>query len=183
MIKIQILDKRSICHALLTSSYDPEIMIPVKGIIEEVYFEENIPVYSIRIIKFYDNINFLKQNFIGKPFLTNYRGKPKPITLPKEIKTTAEMENWLGENSKYRFCIESNLVVRTKNEMMQLFDRIGEYLILQKLRSIRKIILRTPYNGPIKINSVAEYSIRMERAFSDLFISADEARKFIDNIG
>jgi len=183
MIKIQILDKRSICHALLTSTHDPEIMIPIKGIIEEVYFEENIPVYSIRIIKFYDNIHFLKNHFIGKSFLTNYKGKPKPIYIPKEIKTTIEIENWLGENSKYRFCVESNLVVRTKNEMMQLFDRVAEYLILQKLRSIKKIVLRTPYNGPLKLNSSAEYSIRIERAFSDLFTSSDETKKFIDNIG
>jgi hypothetical protein len=183
MIKTQILDKRSICHALLTSTYDPEVMIPIKGIIEEVYFEENIPVYSIRIIKFYDNIHFLKSNFIGKSFLTNYKGKPKPIQIPKEIKTITEMENWLGESSKYRFCIESNLVVKTKNEMMELFNRIGEYLLLQKLRAIRKIVLRTPYDGPLKLNSTAEYSIRIERAFSDLFATSDEAKKFIENIG
>lgn len=45
MIKSQILDKKSICHALLTPTSDPEIMIPVKGVVEDVFFEEDIPVY------------------------------------------------------------------------------------------------------------------------------------------
>jgi len=182
MIKTQILDRKSICHALLASSSDPEIMIPVKGVIDEVFFEEDIPIYSIRIVKFYDNINFLKTAFIGKPFLTNYRGKPKPLHIPKEIKTLSEMENWLGEKSKYRFCIESNLVVRTKLEMLELYNKIQEYLILQKLRAIKKIVLRTPYEGPLKLNSSEEFNNRVRRAFADLFDSENDVKSFIDVI-
>lgn len=183
MIKTPILDKKSICHALLTSNTDPETIIPIKGIIEDVFFEEDIPVYHIRIIKFYDGIHFLKTAFIGKPFLTNYRGKPKPLTLPKEIKTIVEMENWLGEKSKYRFCVESNLVVRTKIEMMDLFNKIQEYLILQKLRSIKRIVLRTPYEGDLKLNSNADFDNRIKRAFSDLFPTENDTDSFIETIG
>ena len=183
MIKVQILDKKSICHALLTSTSDPETIIPIKGVVDDVFFEEDIPVYSIRIIKFYDNIHFLKTNFIGKSFLTNYKGKPKPIAIPKEIKAIGEMENWLGEKSKYRFCVESNLVVRTKIEMMELFNRVQEYLILQKLRAIKKIVLRTPYEGPIKLNSTTEFDNRIQRAFSDLFEDPKDIKSFIETIG
>lgn len=182
MIKTPILDRKSICHALLTSSSDPEIMIPVKGVIEDVFFEEDIPVYSIRIVKFYDNIHFLKTSFIAKPFLTNYRGKPKPLYIPKEIKTLNEIENWLSEKSKYRFCVESNLVVRTKLEMLELYNKIQEYLILQKLRAIKKIVLRTPYEGPMKLNSSEEFNNRVRRAFADLFDSENEIKSFIETI-
>jgi hypothetical protein len=182
MIKVQILDKKSICHALLTSTNDPETIIPIKGIIEDVFFEEDIPVYSIKIIKFYDNIHFLKSNFINRSFLTNYRGKPKPIYIPKEIKTIGEIENWLSGKSKYRFCVESNMVVRTKIEMMDLFNKIQEYLILQKLRSIRKITLRTPYEGPLKLNSTVEFSNRIQRGFGDLFNTVDDVKSFVELI-
>jgi hypothetical protein len=182
MIKTQILDRKSICHALLTSSSDPETLIPVKGVIEDVFFEEDIPIYSIRVIKFYDNINFLKSAFIGKPFLTNYRGKPKPLSLPTEIKTLNEMEVWLSDKSKYRFCVESNLTVRTKTEMMDLYNKIQEYLILQKLRSIKKIVLRTPYEGPLRLNSTEEFNNRVRRAFADLFDSESSIKSFIDVI-
>jgi hypothetical protein len=182
MIKAQILNKKSVCHALLTSSSDPETMIPVKGIVEDVFFEEDIPIYLIRVIKFYDNINFLKTSFIGKPFLTNYRGKPKPIAIPKEIHTLNGIENWLGEKSKYRFCVESNLVVRSKIEMLELFNKIQEYLILQKLRAIKKIVLRTPYVGELRLNSSEEFNNRIRRAFADKFASEGEAKSFTETI-
>jgi hypothetical protein len=183
MIKTKILDKRSICHALITSSYDPETMIPVKGVIEDVFFEENIPVYSIRIIKFYDGINFLKSTFVNKPFLTNYKGKPKPLKLPKDIHTVIDMENWLGEKSKYRFCVESNMTFRTKNEMMEFFHKIQEYLILQKLRFVKRILLRTPYQGPLSLNSIVEFDTRIKRAFSDLFPEQKDMDLFVEMIG
>lgn len=182
MIKGQILDKKSICHALLTSPSDPEIMIPVKGVIEDVFFEEDIPIYYIKIIKFYDNIHFLKTAFIEKPFLTNYRGKPKHLKIPKTIKTLDELENWSSEKTRYRFCVESNMVVRTKNEMMELFNKVQEYLIRQKLRGVKKILLRTPYQGPIRLNSSVEFDNRMKRAFGDLFNSTEGLDSFINTI-
>jgi hypothetical protein len=181
MIKQPLLDKRSICHALLYSTSDPETMIPIKGIIDDIYFEEDIPVYSIRIIKFYDGINFLKTSFIGKSFLTNYKGKPKPIVIPKEIRLIGELENWLGEKSKYRFCIESNLVTRSKHEMMDLFYKIQEYIISQKFRSLKRIFLRTPYEGPFRMNSNEEFNRRIERGFADLF-SENSFKSFIETI-
>ena len=183
MIKTKILDKKSICHALLTSTQDPETMIPIKGVIEDVYFEENIPVYYIRIIKFYDGINFLKTAFIGKPFLVNYRGKPKPINVPVTIKGVGELENWFADKSRYRFCIESNFTFRAKSEMMEFYDKIQEYVILQKLRSIKKIILRTSYNGPLRLNSIVEFDNRIKRAFSDLFPEESAATDFVEMIG
>jgi hypothetical protein len=93
------------------------------------------------------------------------------------------MENWLGEKSRYRFCVESNLVVRTKIEMMDLFNKIQEYLILQKLRSIKKIVLRTPYEGDLKLNSNADFDNRIKRAFSDLFPTEKDTDSFIETIG
>lgn len=182
MIKSQILDKKSICHALLTPTSDPEIMIPVKGVVEDVFFEEDIPVYILRVIKFYDNIHFLKTAFIDKSFLTNYRGKPKPLKVPKTVKTITELEEWSGEKTRYRFCVESNMVVRNKNEMMELFNKVQEYLIRQKLRAVKKILLRTPYQGPIRLNSNAEFDNRMRRAFGDLFPTSDDLESFVDTI-
>ena len=142
MIKSQILDKKSICHALLSSTSSPEIFIPVKAVIEDVFFEENIPVYNLRVIKFYDNIHFLKEFLYETPYLTNYKGKSKPLKLPK-LSTTAELETWFSEKTTYRFCVESNFVVKTKIEMLDLFHRIQEYIIYKEFRSIRRTIMRS----------------------------------------
>ena len=49
MIKDELIDKKSICHFLLYSTSNPEILIPAKGIVEDIHFEEDIPHYSIII--------------------------------------------------------------------------------------------------------------------------------------
>jgi hypothetical protein len=181
MIKSQILDKKSICHALLSSTSNPEIFIPVKAVIEDVFFEENIPVYNLRIIKFYDNIHFLKEFFYDTPYLTNYKGKSKPLKIPK-ISTTAELETWFSEKSTYRFCIESNFVVKTKIEMLDLFHRIQEYIIYKELRSIRRTIMRSAYDGTLKLNSKIEFEDRIKRAFGDKFHTIEDLKTFIESI-
>lgn len=181
MIKSQILDKKSICHALLSSTSSPEIFIPVKAIIEDVFFEENIPVYNLRVIKFYDNIHFLKEFLYETPYLTNYKGKSKPLKLPR-LSTTAELETWFSEKTAYRFCVESNFVVKTKIEMLDLFHRIQEYIIYKELRSIRRTIMRSAYEGDLKLNSKIEFTERIKRAFGDKFPTSEALNSFMDSI-
>jgi hypothetical protein len=172
MIKGNLLDKKSICHALIYSTSSPEIMIPIKGIVEDIHFEEDIPKYSIKLIKFYDNINFLKENFIGKPFLLKHKAKPKSFQIPK-FKTVVELENWFIDECPHRFCIESTFVVRTKIEMTELFNKIEEYVLIKHLRIIRESSLRSLYQGPFKIQSKIEFKERLRRMYGDKFNGSD----------
>jgi hypothetical protein len=181
MIKSEILDKKSICHVLISSTSSPEIFIPVKAVIDDVFFQENIPVYSLRVIKFYDNIHFLKEFLYNTPYLTNYKGKSKPLKIPK-FNTTAELETWFSEKTTYRFCVESNFVVKTKIEMLDLFHKIQEYIIYKELRSIRRAISRSDYEGPLKINSKVEFDERVKRAFGDKFSNSQDLNSFIESI-
>jgi hypothetical protein len=181
MIKSQILDKKSICHALISSTSSPEIFIPVKAVIDDVYFEENIPVYNLRVIKFYDNIHTLKEFLYNTPYLTNYKGKSKPLKIPK-FTTTAELETWFSDKTSYRFCVESNFVVKTKIEMLDLFHRIQEYIIYKELRSIRRTIMRSAYEGDLKLSSKIEFDERIRRAFGDKFKSEEDLKTFIESI-
>ena len=181
MIKSKILDKRSICHALLSSTRNPEIIIPVKAVIDDVFFDENIPTYVLKIIKVYDNIHFLKEFLYDTPYLTNHKGKSKPLKIPK-FNTTAELEIWLSQKTTYRFCVESNFVVKTKIEMLDLFHRIQEYIIYKELRSIKRSIMRSSYTGPLKINSKIDYNERIKRAFGDKFKNKEDLDSFIDSI-
>jgi hypothetical protein len=172
MIKDKLLDKKSICHALLYSTSSPETIIPIKGVVEDIHFEEDIPRYSIKLIKFYDNINFLKEHFIGKPFLLKHKAKPKSFQIPK-LTTVVELENWFIDECPHRFCVESTFVVRTKNEMVELFNKIEEYLLIKHLRSIRESSLRSLYEGPLKIQSKIEYRERLRRMYGDKFNDSD----------
>jgi hypothetical protein len=115
------------------------------------------------------------------PYLTNYKGKSKPLKLPK-ISTTAELETWFSEKTTYRFCVESNFVVKTKIEMLDLFHRIQEYIIYKELRSIRRTIMRSAYEGDLKLHSKVEFSERIKRAFGDKFSNVEDLNSFIDSI-
>jgi hypothetical protein len=172
MIKDNLIDKKSICHVLLYSTSSPEIIIPIKGVVEDIHFEEDIPHYTIKLIKFYDNINFLKEHFIGNPFLLKHKSKPKAFHIPN-FKNVIELENWFIDTCIHRFCVESIFVVRTKNEMVDLFNKIEEYVILKKLRTIRDSTMRTLYEGPLKITSKVEYRERLRRMYGDKFNDDD----------
>lgn len=169
MIKNELINKKSICHALLYSTQNPEIMIPVKGIVEDIHFREDIPFYSIKIIKFYDNIYFLKENLFNRPFQLRIDSKPKSFQIPKTIKTVVELENWFIDTCSHRFVVESNFVVRTKNEMTELFTKIQEYLIIKNLRLIRDSSMRTLFENPLKIESKKEFQERLKRMYGDKF--------------
>jgi hypothetical protein len=183
MIRTELFDKKSLCHALLQPSSDPDILIPVKAIIEDIHFDEDIPVYSIRVIKFYDSIDFLKYAFYEKSFITVVNRPARALKIPKHIRTLAQLEEWTGQNTKYRFCVESNLVSKSKADMIELFNKIQEYLICQKLRFIKRVSTRAIYEGPLKISSHSEFNNRIRRGFSDLFEAEDDTTAFIETIG
>ena len=65
MIKHKLIDKGSVAHALISSVHEPNILMPVKVTIKDIKFDEYNPLYLVKIVKFYDNINFLKKYFIG----------------------------------------------------------------------------------------------------------------------
>lgn len=181
MIKDKLLDKKSICHALLYSTENPQILIPIKGVIEDIHFEEDIPHYTIKLIKFYDGINFLKEHLYDKAFLLKHKGKPRPLLIPKKIKNTSELENWFNDESTYRFSIESSFVVKTKAEMMDLFNKIQEYVIIKHLRLIRDVTIRQSYDGPFKISSKVEFIERLRRMYGDKF-NLNEFERYSDFI-
>lgn len=180
MIKSELIDKRSICHALLYSNRNPDIVIPIKGIVEDIHFNDEIPYYSIKLIKFYDNINFLKAHFIDQPFLLRYGDKQRTFNIPK-VNNIIELENWFIDECKHRFCVESNFVTKTKIEMTELFNKIQEYILIKNFRAIKESTYRGLYEGPLKISSFVEFNQRFKRAYNDKF-NDDDADEFLSYI-
>jgi hypothetical protein len=173
MIQTELLNKKTICHALISSTNSPEILIPIKAVIEDIHFSEDIPHYDLKVIKFYDGIDFLKKNILNRYFILGYKKKAKPVVFSKTIKSAAELENWFSDESTYRFCVESTFVVKSKEEMVSLFNKIQEFLIIQKFRSIRTSIMRPLYRGSLRIDSKVEFEQRIRRAFSDKMSDSD----------
>jgi hypothetical protein len=179
MITSDILDKRSICHGFISSTSKPDVLIPFKGVIEDIQFHENFPRYSIKIIKFYDNVYFLKE-FLGDGFYQQkFEGKPKPVSIPNTIKTVPELEDWIGS---CRFVVETNFVVKTKNEMMELFKKLQEYLIAKAYREIQQFSVRPLLESPLRLESKIELKARIKRMYGDKFKSIEDLDSFLDYI-
>ena len=60
MIQHKLFAKGEYCHALISTAANPNILFPVRGIIYDVKMDEYNPQYQLKIVKFYDDINFLK---------------------------------------------------------------------------------------------------------------------------
>lgn len=179
MITSNILDKKSICHGFISSTSKPDVLIPFKGIIEDIQFHENFPRYSIRIIKFYDNIYFLKEFLMDGFYQQKFEGKPKSITIPSAIKTVPDLESWIVS---CRFIVESNFVVKTKNEMVEIFTKLQEYLIAKAYREIQQFSVRSLLESPLKLESKVELKARIKRMYGDKFKSVEDLDSFLDCI-
>jgi hypothetical protein len=179
MIKTEIFDKRSICHGFVSSTSRPDVLIPFKGVIEDIQFHEDFPRYSIKIIKFYDNIYFLKE-FLGDGlYQQKFDSKPKPINIPSTIKTVPDLESWI---SSIRFVVETNFVVKTKNEMVEIFTKLQEYLITKAYREIQHFSVRPLLESPLRLESKVELKARIKRMYGDKFKSIEDLDSFLDCI-
>lgn len=181
MIKSELLNKKSICHCLIYSPSNPDVLIPIKGLVEDIHFNENIPFYSVKLLKFYDNLFFLKEILYNRNFQLKIESKPKIFKIPNTFKTVGQLENWFIDTCPHRFVVESNFVVKTKLELMDLFNKIQEYLIIKKFRSIRDNSLRPLFESPLKIHSKIEFDERFRRMFGDKF-TQEEIKEYLSYI-
>ncbi len=84
MIKHKIFTKGEYVQALISTTQNPNVLIPVRALIYDVKFDEVNPRYQIRIKKFYDNIVFLKSYLFGGRFIRDFDGKETRINLKRQ---------------------------------------------------------------------------------------------------
>jgi hypothetical protein len=158
MIKHKLIDKGSVAHALVSSVHEPNILIPVKVTIKDIKFDEYNPLYLVKIIKFYDNINFLKKYFIGNSFANSFGKKPRPFWIPKEVDTVQKLENYLNkENDRFYVVVDSIHTVRYKNELEEVFNKIQDFLIQRNISEFKEMSTRNFYTGKFNYNTNVEF--------------------------
>lgn len=177
--------KGSMAYALISSSDFPDVMIPVKCLVEDVYFEELTLFYVLKIIMFYDiNTQFLLDHIRNRKFKTakGSNGSYRIVRLTENnISNIDEFNNYFLTKIKgTRFHLEECFVRNTKVEMFALFNKIQEYLIFKQLRLANDLMIRGAYSGKIKMKSEHEFKIRMERGFGSLFKSKEESQEFFE---
>jgi hypothetical protein len=103
MIKHRLFAKGEQIQALISTTQQPNLLIPVRATIYDVKFDDVNPQYQIRIKKFYDNAYFLKKNLFGGRFIKNFEGKDTKINLKRtNYNTVKDIEDNIFNGEKWK---------------------------------------------------------------------------------
>ena len=163
--------KGSICYSLLSSYANPNTLIPVKGKVMDVKWDDFNPQYLIRIDKFYDSSDFLRRYLLGMNFSQKFDERAKKLNLNRnDFKNLKTLEERLRQDDAERFyvVVDSLMTCKTLVNMYKLFDRLQFFMICSKLRDIREFSTRSPYHGKLRILTKKEFDIRVGRFIGDL---------------
>lgn len=172
-MKHRIFNKGDKIHALLSSQSKPDILFPIKGIIIDTKWDPINPKYKVKIIKFYDNINFIKKHFFDMNFSRSFSTQLGPFPLKKaDYSTVISLEDRLNDKDAERFYVilDSVMCVKTKPELQDLFERIHFYLISKRFKEIRELSSRSFFKGPLSLDTMQEFDVRFKRFWSDGFM-------------
>lgn len=175
MIHHRLFPKGEYCHALISSRTHPNVLIQVRALIYDVHMDEYNPQYSIKIVKFYDDLNFLKRYFIGFKFQKDFKNKDHYFKYKRElIKTREDLEHKITE-SNILITADSVMCTKTLTESTNLFKNIQSFLIEKSIRDIYDMSTRIPYkNGNYSFKNRDEFKLACKRFLKDRFEVTDE---------
>ena len=186
MIKHKIYAKGEYVQALISTTQQPNVLIPVRCLIYDVKFDEINPQYQIRIKKFYDTMYFLKQNIFGGRFIRDFEGGETRINAKRtNYKNTDEFVEQLidGPNwKKYLIVVDSVFCTKTIDEQQKLFNSLQTFMIENKIKEIYEMSTRYPYRkakGEFAFESKGEFIASLKKFLGDK-LPKDE--NWIDNM-
>ena len=147
MIKHRLFSKGEYIHALISNSRYSNIVFPVRAIIYDVKFDEMMPKYQIRIVKFYDDINFLKRYFFDMNFDKNFEGGSTKFRFNRSnFKTKQELVKHLEANAEtYMIVVDSVMCTKTYDQIMELYNNIQDFLFEKQVRELYELATRESY--------------------------------------
>jgi hypothetical protein len=173
MIKHRLFNKNELVYTYMISTNDPFLMIPVKGRITDVRYDELNPRYRIKILKFYDHFTYLKKTLPHVRIQSRFNDKPRMLKFGDdiinkyEIKTVAALEAWIGKSSSNYIIIDSLFCFKKRHEMELYFDKFMNHFIEINMQNLKRLMVRSPYKGTYKIESPGNFKIRLERFIGD----------------
>jgi len=170
MIKQRLFVKGETIHALLSSYSHPNILIPVKATVKDVKYDEINPVYLIKVVKFYDNILFLKKYLFDMTFANKIGRRPRRLKIEysktKNLRDLEELFNGPKQDAHY-LVVDSIMCTKLKGDMLELFNKIQNHLIEKNFRQCREYMTRIFYSGSYRLTGDAEYNARLNKFIGD----------------
>jgi len=170
MITHRLFPKGEQVHALLSSNVRPNILIPVKGIVKEIKFDDINPQYLIKITKFYDTLKYLQRYFFDMRFQNSIGKKPRALKLGgHEYRDASDLLKRINEADEKNFyvVVDSIMCTKFKADMTVLFNKLQDHLIEVRMREIREMSLRAVYKGRYSVDSYGNFNIRLRKFMGD----------------
>lgn len=148
MIRHQLFSKGEYIHVLLMNARHSNVMFPVRAIIHDVKFDDKMPKYQIRIVKFYDDIKFLKRYLFGMQFDKDFDGRVTKFHLKRQQYSSVEvLQNHIDSKwESYLVSVDSVMCVKTKAELTELFNNLQDFLIEKSFKEIFELSNRAVYS-------------------------------------
>jgi hypothetical protein len=184
MPQIKTFYKGESIHCLISSYTNPNVFIPVRGIIKDVKWDSVNPLYRIKIVKFYENITFLKKHLFEMNFYHDFDKRTRPFRLKREdFSTVVEVEKRLSEQDEDRFYIvvDGVMAVKTKADLQSLFNKVQYFIIARNFKQIKEFSTRSFYRGEFKFDGEGEFKVRLSNFLRDKYPS-DDLDSFLKSI-
>jgi|GEM_PF-5255460 hypothetical protein len=168
--------------SLLTSSSNPNILIPVRGVVQEIKHDLTNPLYKIKIEGFYDTWPFLKNYFLDNNYTYSFTDRPRPCKI-KNINSLEQLMDRLQnspDNDRYYIVVDALMSFKFYYEMEEGFEKIQSFIIHKKMRELMEFQTRTFYKGKFRIDTQKKWYINA-RNIIDSEASDTEYKKIVDN--
>lgn len=165
-----LLPVKSTCFAIVFPLNDPDMLIPVRGVVEDVVLHPVLPKYAVRITSVYESVYFVRKHFDGARVRT-HRGKTHKLDPPRDaLRSLEHFNTWLADGS-VRFLCDYMFVHPTKAGMMEYFHALQDYLVVRAVRKLRDVTTKREYAaaGRMGAGGPADFEGRMWAAFADKF--------------
>jgi hypothetical protein len=178
MINHKLFLKGEVVYSLLISHSHPNILVPVKGIVKDVKYDELNPEYLIKVVKFYDSAAFLRMHFSKMSYVQTFNEKPRRLKWSEDNRLITHEDFFRDMNGpkerKFMFVVDSIMTVKCREDMFDLFNKVEDHVIEKTLRILKQHVTRTCYKSKYRIPTYGEFNIRLRRFIGDKIATTDK---------
>lgn len=160
----------SVIYCLLSTNTNPNILFPIKAKVMDLQWDAVNPLYKVKILKFYDNINFIEENFFNLKYRYEFETTKikQPKMLSKRYKTIDELVNNINLDPTNLFVVDSLMCVDSKEDLDDLFESVQYYLITNAMKMVKLQCTRNSLKGPFSMNK-KEFETMFTEWFKEKF--------------
>lgn len=161
------------CYALITSTSEPEFLLPTKVVILEKYTLNQKTTYKVKIREIFEtNLDYLKEHIGSVRVSLNLKSDSKSALIKKnEIDSSNSMSELIQKLNDHPFFLEDNYITQSKDALVELYNKFVKYIINYHFRKLYQLTSRSFLaNQPVFENQKDMFKKRVERiGFGDMF--------------